>query len=120
MNPLILFNKKYKNKLKTLFVNQLNQGGLPFLYEIVIDQCGDQIVKVLKLLSYTNNHPALFYCKAGKDRTGIIAMFILYLRGISEEDIISDYHLSHSVYKVMNDPSATIASLRQVKCSSID
>jgi amino acid transporter len=45
---------------------------------------------------------------------GIISLFVLYLRGVTEDNILADFHLSNNVYKVMNDPSATIASLKQV------
>lgn len=40
--------------------------------------------------------PGLFHCAAGKDRTGIIAMLLLGAAGVSDEDIISDYEISHN------------------------
>ena len=40
--------------------------------------------------------PGLFHCAAGKDRTGIIAMLLLGAVGVSKEDIISDYEMSHN------------------------
>lgn len=39
--------------------------------------------------------PALFHCAAGKDRTGMIAMLLLGAVGVSREDIIADYEMSH-------------------------
>jgi protein-tyrosine phosphatase len=36
----------------------------------------------------------LFHCHAGKDRTGLIAMFILAIAGVPDETIIADYTLS--------------------------
>ncbi len=36
----------------------------------------------------------LFFCFAGKDRTGITAALVLYLCGVSREDIIADYMVS--------------------------
>ena len=39
--------------------------------------------------------PALFHCAAGKDRTGILAMLLLGAVGVSQEDIIADYEISH-------------------------
>lgn len=33
----------------------------------------------------------LFHCRAGKDRTGVIAMLLLGLAGVSDEDIVADY-----------------------------
>ncbi|MBQ9064006.1 MAG: tyrosine-protein phosphatase [Blautia sp.] len=48
-----------------------------------------EILKVtVKCLSEGN---VCFFCTAGKDRTGILAASILYLCGVSREDIIADY-----------------------------
>ena len=33
----------------------------------------------------------LFHCRAGKDRTGVVAMLLLGLAGVSDEDIVADY-----------------------------
>lgn len=38
--------------------------------------------------------PVLFHCTAGKDRTGLIAMFLLSLCGVSKLDILADYQVS--------------------------
>lgn len=43
--------------------------------------------------------PGLFHCAAGKDRTGIIAMLLLGAVGVSKEDIVSDYEMSHNYIK---------------------
>ena len=37
------------------------------------------------------NHPVVFHCTAGKDRTGIFAALLLRIAGVSDEDIIADY-----------------------------
>ena len=34
----------------------------------------------------------LFHCTAGKDRTGVVAMLMLKLAGVSDDDVIRDYH----------------------------
>ncbi|SER06984.1 tyrosine-protein phosphatase [Microlunatus flavus] len=38
--------------------------------------------------------PAVFHCAAGKDRTGIVAAFLLRLLGVSIADVAEDYALS--------------------------
>lgn len=38
----------------------------------------------------------VFHCTAGKDRTGIIAMLLLGLVGVSKADIISNYQVSYT------------------------
>ncbi len=39
--------------------------------------------------------PILFHCSAGKDRTGIAAVLILMMLGVSEEDALDDYMLTN-------------------------
>lgn len=36
----------------------------------------------------------LFHCTAGKDRTGVVTALLLWLAGVSEEDILADYIVS--------------------------
>jgi protein-tyrosine phosphatase len=46
-------------------------------------------------------HPTVFHCTAGKDRTGIVAALILALLGVSDEDIVADYVLTQEVMPAM-------------------
>jgi protein-tyrosine phosphatase len=43
------------------------------------------------------NHPLLFHCTAGKDRTGFVAAIVLRLLGVDEEVIRADYVLTNEV-----------------------
>ncbi|MCK1977168.1 tyrosine-protein phosphatase [Jeotgalicoccus huakuii] len=38
----------------------------------------------------------IFHCMAGKDRTGIIAMLLLGLVGVSKKDIVSNYEVTYT------------------------
>ncbi|MER7464208.1 tyrosine-protein phosphatase [Streptomyces sp. NPDC097981] len=38
--------------------------------------------------------PAVFHCTSGKDRTGLIAAFVLTLLDVSEEEILADFALT--------------------------
>ncbi len=42
----------------------------------------------------SENGSTVFFCTAGKDRAGITAALLLYLCGVSREDIIADYMVS--------------------------
>ncbi len=56
--------------------------------------CAVQILEeILDVLS-NNQESVVFFCTAGKDRTGIIAALILYLCDVPNEDIIADYMIS--------------------------
>jgi protein tyrosine/serine phosphatase len=46
------------------------------------------------LLAEPGALPAVFYCAAGKDRTGVLAALILDAIGVGEDEIVADYHRS--------------------------
>jgi protein-tyrosine phosphatase len=55
---------------------------------------GGKIVRALEVIAEPKNHPLVFNCAIGKDRTGILAAMLLSSLGVAEEDIIEDYSLS--------------------------
>jgi protein-tyrosine phosphatase len=61
------------------------------LYCHFVTQSGEELRTILRLLSDEQAYPALFYCVAGKDRTGIVAAIILALLGVPDELIAADY-----------------------------
>ncbi len=61
-------------------------------YRVMTDTSIERIVFILKtVLESLKKGNVLFFCTAGKDRTGIIAALILKFCGVSDEDIIADY-----------------------------
>jgi protein-tyrosine phosphatase len=52
------------------------------------------IAETVRILSRGENFPAVFYCAAGKDRTGVLAALVLDALGVEAESIVADYHLS--------------------------
>jgi len=62
-------------------------------YMEMIQSCAGNIATALKLIALADG-PVLFHCTLGKDRTGLIAMFILYILGASESAILFDYNLT--------------------------
>lgn len=44
-----------------------------------------------------DNHPLLFHCNAGKDRTGFVAAVLLGLLSVAREDIVSEYLLTNEL-----------------------
>jgi protein-tyrosine phosphatase len=55
---------------------------------------GRQIILALEVIAEPGNHPLIFNCAVGKDRTGILAAVLLSVLGVKDEDIIEDYSLS--------------------------
>ena len=85
-------------------LDQLNSGGfrdslpdrMSTVYKSLLDNDGASIRKVMEALDGAPSNPgapgtALFHCRAGKDRTGVIAMLLLGLAGVSDELILEDY-----------------------------
>lgn len=72
----------------------LNPPSLPGLYAAMIDTAGDRFVQVITHLASVEGQAAVFHCSAGKDRTGLIAAFVLTLAGVERDTVIEDYALT--------------------------
>lgn len=112
-SPGAILSKRVRANCKDVFLSEINEGGLPMLNELILKMGSAGIKYVLELCADTNRHPVAFYCTAGKDRTGIIAVLILSILGVSDEDIVEDYSLSANVYAEMNDHKAMVGALKQ-------
>lgn len=73
------------------------------VYRNLLENDGQSIRRVMEAIdSCGSGGCTLFHCRAGKDRTGVIAMLLLGLAGVSDEDILADYvetqkHLGHGL-----------------------
>lgn len=112
-SPGAILSRRVRENCKDVFLSEINEGGLPMLNELILKMGSAGIKYVLELCADTNRHPVAFYCTAGKDRTGIIAVLILSVLGVPEEDIVEDYSLSANVYAEMNDHKAMVGALNQ-------
>jgi protein-tyrosine phosphatase len=65
-----------------------------YLFRIRHQEAAKQIIAALEIIANPVNHPLLFHCGAGKDRSGMVAAFILSILGVADSDIIADYTLS--------------------------
>lgn len=57
----------------------------------------ETVRQVLKILSETEKGAVIFHCTEGKDRTGFVALFVLYLLGVDLEVIRKDYLASNEI-----------------------
>ncbi len=65
-----------------------------YVYLVGKREFGQRIVKALEIIAEAGNHPLVFHCAIGKDRTGILAAVLLSVLGVEDEEIIEDYALS--------------------------
>ena len=68
--------------------------GTPLYYHDALERWTKQHATALKTIALANPGGVLFHCRRGYDRTGIIALLILALAGVSMKDITVDYELS--------------------------
>jgi protein-tyrosine phosphatase len=64
------------------------------IYLIMLDRYSERFVAVLRVLADEANHPIVFHCAAGKDRTGLVAALLLSLLGVDDEAVATDYAIS--------------------------
>jgi protein-tyrosine phosphatase len=75
------------------------------LHELYIEMLAtkkDVIFLILETLM-THHEPMIFHCTAGKDRTGVIAMLVLGILGVSNVDIVSNYEMTFQYLKQRPD-----------------
>jgi protein-tyrosine phosphatase len=79
------------------FIKQWVDTGLwstPLYYSDALKRWPERHIAVIRVIAQAHPGGVLFHCKRGHDRTGIIALLLLSLAGVSPEDILADYALS--------------------------
>lgn len=66
------------------------------LYWWLLGRAGARFADVLEVLA-ASAEPGVFFCAAGKDRTGLVAALLLGTLGVADEDIALDYSLTAEV-----------------------
>jgi len=77
----------YAKREMELFRAGTAMGAL-YLYRIRQPESGKRLVDALELIADPNNHPMIFHCSVGKDRTGVLAAMLLAAAGVMDEDIV--------------------------------
>jgi hypothetical protein len=65
-------------------------------YTWLLGRSSDMICHSLALLAQPGVFPAVFHCAAGKDRAGMLAVVVLSLLGVDDEQVIEDYALTQN------------------------
>jgi protein-tyrosine phosphatase len=78
-----------------LFARFTSMGEF-YLFLMGHEDFGKRMVAALEVIADSENHPVLFHCTVGKDRTGILSAAVLSVLGVADEDIINDYYLTTS------------------------
>lgn len=68
--------------------------GTPLYYTDALQRWPKRHAAVISAVARAQPGGVLFHCVRGHDRTGIIALLLLTLAGVTPEDLIADYELS--------------------------
>jgi protein-tyrosine phosphatase len=63
------------------------------MYLLFADEGAASLARAFTVLA-EGDHPAVFHCAAGKDRTGVLAALLLVALGVPEDDVVDDYQLT--------------------------
>jgi len=63
-------------------------------YLSYLDSPGRTMLRAIELISEAETAPTVFFCAAGKDRTGVLSALVLRLVGVEAEAVVDDYLLS--------------------------
>jgi protein-tyrosine phosphatase len=75
-------------------IAQLGVDAVVGIYGAMVEHGAGPFGTVVRNAADPANHPLLFHCTAGKDRTGVTAMLILSVLGVADDDILDDYELT--------------------------
>jgi protein-tyrosine phosphatase len=94
----------YPRYINTPFLNEDDEEGMEKLnhiksltasYHWMLDRFQTNIGMVMtQIANATGEGPILFHCHSGRDRTGIVAAFLLLLAGVDKQIVAEDYALS--------------------------
>jgi protein-tyrosine phosphatase len=71
------------------------QFGTPLYYRAHLQRKPELSAAVIAAIARAEPGGVVFHCVGGRDRSGMIAMLLLHLVGVSPEVIAADYSLSH-------------------------
>lgn len=67
---------------------------LVWAYREMLENASSKFVDAINVIASTDVLPLVFHCAAGKDRTGVLAAFVLAILGVPDEIIAADYGLT--------------------------
>ncbi|MDD2579004.1 MAG: tyrosine-protein phosphatase [Eubacteriales bacterium] len=76
------------------------------LYLFMLEHSKKEFARIFKIFEETQDGAVLFHCTHGKDRTGLVAMLLLLLAGVSDHDIIANYQVSRTYLQPLFDQTA--------------
>jgi len=85
------------------------------IYLMMLERFADRLTDVVRLIADPSNHPVVFHCAAGKDRTGIVAALVLGVLGVDHATIVDDYVLTAANMPLLVERHRAVAAERGVE-----
>jgi protein-tyrosine phosphatase len=98
--PAELLRARYLNlpfPTKSSWVRPKTMPSLAESYVAIARRSGPSIIRLLETVADRSNLPAIVFCAAGKDRTGVAAAILLGALNVDEDRIAADYALTGTV-----------------------
>jgi protein-tyrosine phosphatase len=92
----------FDGNVQTVRPQYLGKSAAEF-YALMLESGASAYVTALDTLASTGSLPAVFFCVAGKDRTGCFAAIVLGLLGVSDDDIVEDYALTQEILPILTE-----------------
>jgi protein tyrosine/serine phosphatase len=68
--------------------------GSPLYFGLFLQRKPHQCADAVRALTDARPGGVVFHCGRGRDRTGLVALLVLALAGVSSDDIVTDYEMS--------------------------
>jgi protein-tyrosine phosphatase len=81
-------------RIRTGDIREFGSQAMSELYVGVLEVAAAAFAEVVRLAAQPANHPMVFHCTAGKDRTGVAAALLLGALGVGDDDLLDDYALT--------------------------
>ena len=85
------------------------------IYLMMLERFADRLTDVVRIIADPANHPVVFHCAAGKDRTGIVAALVLGVLGVDDESIVDDYIVTAEHMPLLVQRHRAVAAERGVE-----
>lgn len=72
----------------------LSDRSLSKIYHLMIGHFGPRLAMAVDVVAQRCEGGVVFHCSAGKDRTGVVAAFILTLLGVGHHEILEEYAIT--------------------------
>ena len=78
-------------------------GTVAEIYLHMMESGANAYATALRTVADVEKLPAVYFCMAGKDRTGVMSAVLLGLLGVGDLDIVADYVLTHEVVEQIHE-----------------